>query len=76
MLEYFNKKDIILDDFALMLSRGKRCVNYICDTLNELVSNTDELDVNIQQIFIVKYTMLCYVLYCDSTSMYRQGNMI
>ena len=62
--------------FCLMLSRGERGVNCICDTLNELVSNTDELDVNIQRIFIMKYTMLCCVLYCDSTSMYRQGNMI
>ena len=76
MLEHFNKKDIIQGDFALMLSRGKRSVNCICDNLNELVSNTDELGVNIQRIFIMKYTMLCYVLYCDSTSMYIQGNMI
>ena len=76
MLEYFNKKDIIQGDFALMLSRGKRGVNCICDTLNEPVSNTDELEVNVQRIFIVKYTMFCYALYCDSTSMYRQGNMI
>lgn len=76
MLEYFNKKDIIQGDFVLLLSRGKRSVNCIYDTLNELVSNADELGVNIQRIFIMKYTMLCYVLYCDSTSMYRQGNMI
>ena len=46
MLEHFNKKDIIQGDFALMLSRGKRSVNCICDTLNELVSNADELDVH------------------------------
>lgn len=76
MLEYFNKKYIIQGDFVLLLSRGNRGVNCICDSLNELVSNTDESDVNIQRIFIVKYTMFCYVLYCGSTSMYRQGNMI
>ena len=76
MLEYFNKKDIIQDDFALMLSRDERSVNCICDNLNELVSDADDLGVNIQRIFIMKYNMLCYALYCDSTSMYRQGNMI
>ena len=76
MLEYFNRKDIIQGDFALMLSRGKRSVNCICDTLKEIINDSDNNKANIQRIFIMKYTMLCYVLYCDSTSMYRQGNMI
>ena len=51
MLEHFNKKDIIQCDFALMLSGGKRSVKCICDNLNELVSNTDELDVHYSENF-------------------------
>ena len=64
MLEYFNKKDIIQGDFALILSRGKRSVNCICDTLNELVNNADELEVHYSENFHyeVYHALLCFIL--------------